>query len=488
MNIELKLLATMLYHGDFAPIIKGDLTEDHFLTDTGKILYNFITGYKRSTGGAALYPSLNTVRSRFKKIELPDPDPGDRIDNLTYETTLLKMRQDFRDASAELQIIADSSDNPVEEALPILNRLRRGTEVTQKTSLSSLAGDINDVLSQYHCGEIQSAGVPWPWPLMTKATRGIHRQEWVVIAGRPKSRKTFTALHVGVQAMQQSHARVLVFSPEMPTRQILLRCVADLCKLRYSEFKDGALNEAEEMRLLEAAELYGTVAGEDEESHWRPRRDLFGLPEGACPSLVVLKSTSRDLAWIEAQIDQYRPDIFIADSFYRHRPEQGNKNEADWKVVSYLSRGFKDMTMDKNVAGIGTHQLNRPAEKAIGDLSNMGLADAVGQDADLVLRVITGKFEGEDRSALVVLGGREVPFDGILINNKPSYDFSEVGAITDLKTVEALMKKESETEEAEEAKDAATSKKRKAHLEKMKVNPRSAWVSDLDEVPDEADT
>ena len=79
--------------------------------------------------------------------------------------------------------------------------------------------------------------------------------------------------------------------------------------------------------------------------------------------------------------------------------------------------------------------------KSVG-LSNVALADAIGQDADAIFRVVTGKIEGDDRSAIVTLGAREVPFDGILINNKPCWDMGEIGVITNMKQVKALMEKE----------------------------------------------
>jgi len=140
------------------------------------------------------------------------------------------------------------------------------------------------------------------------------------------------------------------------------------------------------------------------------------------------------------------------DSFYRHSTDGAKKSEPDWKVVTQLSRGLKDLVMNVDTRLIGTHQMNRESDGKIGNLSNMALADAVGQDADLIMRVVTRQIEGKGRSAVVVLGGREVPFDGIFINNEPCNDFSELGVIKNRRTVDKWMAEEEEAEAEEEAK------------------------------------
>lgn len=457
MNIELRLLATMLYRGNFDPLIRGDITAEHFTSDEGKILYNFITGYRHGTGGEIKFPSLSIVRSRFKNaaIEIPVPDPGDNVEALAHETALQRLKDKLRAAAEELESIANTSSDPVGDSMPIIGRLRSATEVSRKGQHISLASGILSVTEDYCKGTILPSGIPWPWESMTQATKGMQRKEFIVVAGRPKSRKTFTALWMLMHAVKNDGARVLVFSPEMPVRQMLLRCIAMLTGLRYTEFKDGTLSEAEEMRLFEAARDFGAVDGEDDEGYTLRLTEQLGI----APTLDIVQSTGRDLAWMESQIAMYRPDIALFDSFYRQHADGVRKGDSEWRAVTALSRGLKDMIMQTNIVGVGTHQLNRGAQKELGDISNLSLADAVGQDADMVLRVVTGKMDNIDRSALVVLGGREVPFDGILFNNVPCSDFSEIGPITNLKVVERLMAAEEDAQD-EDPKEAEASKRK----------------------------
>lgn len=466
----------MCYTGDFTPIISGDIGEEHFQTDQGKAVFLFISNYRTSTDGAARHPSLVIVRNRFKEVPLPDPDPADTVSALTHEVLLEKVRSETAQLSANLEIVSKQVD-PLPDLQKAASVLKRITEAATKSKHISLDGSVQEILLEYDAGNILPEGVPWPWKSMTEATRGLHRKEMVVIAGRPKSRKTFLATHVAATAMKAYNQRVLFFTPEMPPRQVMLRVIADLAEVRYTEFKNATLDELEVHRLVQIAKKYGRITNEtDEQYSFR-----MAPTGGKAPSFDIVQSTGKSISWMQSKIDMYEPDIVVCDSLYRQVPDGGRKNDADWKQVSALSRATKDLFMEANVMGIATHQMNRGADAQVGSLSNLGLTDSFGQDADLILRVITGKIGGVDTSAVVVLGGREVPFDGLMINNKPSFDFSEISLITNKKQVEALFEKDDE-DDADEADGGGTSI---PHRKKKKAAKPARPSSDMDDdLPD----
>lgn len=449
--IELRLLAAMLYKGDFDPIVKGHIGPTHFLTDTGKILYQFITTYHNSSNGAAKFPSLAVVRNRFDNIDIPDPDPGDNISALAHEVRVSKARDDLRKHALEAQTVADSSDDPFHHLSRLSADIRGMDPMAVRNGHVSIAKSLESVLENYERGDILPLGIPWPWPSLTAASKGMHRGEFYVICGRPKSRKTFVAIYVGIHAFMREHQRVLFFTPEMPPQQVLLRAIATASASRYQEFKNSALDEAEHFRLLELARTYAQVDEDDGSYQLRLRSAIKGLPEGQLPSFDVVQSTGQSVSWMASQVELYRPTIVIVDSFYRHAHE-GRKNDTDYKVVGAIARELKNLAMSENLVVIGTHQLNRDASKQVGDLGNMSYADAVGQELDLGLRVITQSVNGVGKSALINLGGREVPFDGLFINNIPCVDFSEQGIITNRAVVEKWLEKDSDEEAKEEIK------------------------------------
>lgn len=471
MNIELQALSTMLDRQDFNPIRRGEITLDQMVTTDGATVLNFILQYKHTTDGAARYPTLDVVRNRFENtgVELPDPAPkAADLGSLVYETRLQKLKSELNSHSTILDQLSGSTD-PLEGLGAVIRALRQCSQAIQRAKHVSLSDTIQDIIADYDAGVLLPHGIPWPWPSLQEVTKGIQRKEFVVIAGRPKSRKTFVALCIAAFAFQYHNARVLFVSPEMPARQVILRFIAFIAAVRYTEFKSAALGDAELDRLLEIAEQYGRTAEEDEDAYSFRLHSALGLEDGCLPpSFDVVQGTNKSVTWIETQIELFQPDIVIVDSFYRLKHEGGKARDADWKQVTGISRALKDLCMESNIALIGTHQMNRESEGKIGSVGNLALADAVGQDADLIMRVITGKVESVDHSALVVLGGREVPFDGVLIRNQPCFDFDEVAPITSKKTVMDLMNQE----EDEQAKEEATRTKVKAKRKKSGKNSK----------------
>lgn len=472
-NIELHLLAAMLDQGVFKPILDGDLVEEHFTTHEGQVLFNFIKSYSHISQGQARFPSLAIVKHRFAEssFELPEPKPSDDVRALLHETLTQSVRRELASAATTLEELSmPGADDPSEGVYGILGKLKKVAEKGQRRRHLSLADSFQDIVADYDTGDILPDGIPWPWPSMQTVTKGLQRKEFYVFAGRPKSRKTFVSLSVCAHLFQKHGCRVLVVSPEMPAKQIMLRYIAFLCKLRYTEFKLSQLDAAEESRFFEHARIYGRMRRETEDDYRFRLHDELGLPDGCMPSFDVVEGANRTVSWVESQVEAFAPDVLLVDSFYRLSPDSGKKSDADWKIVTQISRSLKDLAMTHNVAIIGTHQMNRSSEKQVGSLANMALADAVGQDADLVFRVVTGTIEGKQMSALVNLGGREIPFDGVLINNVPCIDFSEAGVITNRRLVEDLMRVEDETEEPEEQKKRT---KRRGQQKTMPQAPAS---------------
>lgn len=460
MNIEMRCLATMLKSGDFSPIAKSEVTKEHFETDAGKALFNFIRTYRGDSQGAANYPSLAIVRNRFDEaaIELPEPDGGDTVANMTHELKIQKFRSSLRQFALEADALANGAEDPTGKASPLIAQLRKATEEQQRVPHISLATGFHDVLQNYKHKTILPNGIPWPWASMTAATKGLQRGEFQIICGRPKSRKSFTAFRVAIHALKHHHCRVLIFTPEMPVKQVFLRSIAHLCDLHYTEFKDSKLALEEEQRMYAAAEIYGRADGlTDEAYEYQLLERIPGMGD-KYPSLDIVQSTGQDVSWMAAQIQLYDPDLVVFDSFYRQRATGQKKNDTDWKAVSALSREMKDVCMEMNVAGLGTHQLNRGSEKTVGDLSNLALTDAIGADGDGIWRVVTGKQDGQQVSAIYGLGNRETDFEGVLIHNRPCWDYSEIGVITSRKQVLQLMQLEDEEEEKRARADAERSR------------------------------
>lgn len=488
--IELELLAAILDSGDLSLIEKGHFTPEHCVTSEGQSICNFLKMYRQITNNQADTPTRNSVLERFGDPDmLPHPPVNPDFDSLLHETHVTAMRAQLREFAEYVADIAEAVD-PYAELTDLHSRLDNiGRKLVDDEMIGFTYG-LDTVLEEYHTNTILPEGIPYPWESLNKVTKGMHKGDFIILSGRPKTRKTFIGLTMVVNTFVACGARVLVFSPEMAIKMMLLRSVAIASQLRYSEFKASELDEEEEERLLELVLKHGRLRPDRfvpttnfESNHvfmedaWVHKKYVPGFFE-------VLKSTNRPVSWLRAKIKEYRPDVVLLDSFYKQAGEGHSKSDSDHKVLTAISRDLKDLAVDENVVVIGTHQINRKGNKEVGDLANLAYSDAFGMDADLILRAITNKIEGEnDKTALAMLGGRETDIEGVLINNVPCSDFSEISVITHRNQIKDMLKLE---DQQEEKSDAAAAKKKQQDREKANTTKTRKTLKNLNKKSKEA--
>ena len=99
----------------------------------------------------------------------------------------------------------------------------------------------------------------------------------------------------------------------------------------------------------------------------------------------------------------------------------------DWKQIANISSDLKDMAQGLGIPVIGTTQAKRGADQTKGDdLEELGFADAIGQDADIVTRVFKGKnaATGKPKVMMTFPGVRDSVLNPFVINAWPGVDFS----------------------------------------------------------------
>lgn len=288
--VELELIAAMLETGDLSPITSGRFRAEHCLTNEGKALHHFLAGYKYITQEQGSVPTRNVILQRFSHLELPDARQPFDLDTLVHEVHVEATRASLRECSVDLAALAEAVD-PLAE---IDNAQRRLAEIAKGVVPDHDLGfdsHLHELLAGYERGELVEPGIPWPWPAFNQHTTGMQKGELIVVAGRPKSRKTFIALYLVTEAFMEHGARVLVFSPEMSPEMMMRRAVATAGRLRHREFKRGQLDPFEEQSFREVV-------------------DEFSGPERL---FKFVKSTGKSPSFMSAKIEQYRPDLVLVD-------------------------------------------------------------------------------------------------------------------------------------------------------------------------------
>lgn len=463
-TIALEAIAAMIKVGDLGPIHRGEFRREH-CTDAGsETLFDFLSQYRQISQGMGHIPAISVIYDRFPHISLPETSENPDISGLVHECRVYKMKISIQALAERLVGAVDAVDPLLElrEVRAEFDNVLKDVGSTRDLSFEDCALEI---LDDYNLKQLLKSGIPWPWKTMTEATQGIHPGEFYIIAGRPKSRKTFVALYIAAYLVKAFRLRVLFISPEMMPRQVMLRFIAFIAEVHYAEFKKGELDEVEEEQLYELVSMVhdmmtGLLEDEGDNAKYE-ETDLTASPRGR-GAFIVTKATGQPVSFIESKIKEHRPHVVFVDSFYRLGSGTGQKYDADWKAVTSTSRLLKDLCTEHEVPLIGTHQLNREADEKVGGLSNLGYADAIGQDCDLAIRVITAKRTKGDFSALYMLGARETSIEGVIIHNEPCSNFTEIEPITAQmhKRLLEMLSHEDTEEKLAEAQEAATKAKK----------------------------
>jgi hypothetical protein len=100
--------------------------------------------------------------------------------------------------------------------------------------------------------------------------------------------------------------------------------------------------------------------------------------------MLVPNHPVKDTKELYGLIYTYKPDIVVVDGIYLMGSAQGNSN---WEKITHVSRELKQIADGEGVPLLGIHQANRNAIGKRMEIENIAYADALAQDADLVLSV-----------------------------------------------------------------------------------------------------
>lgn len=361
MDIQRELLSKMIQKSDVADVVDRKIGGHMFPDADSRKVFD---GIMKFYGEYKAVPTLEWVEHEFPDYQLVFAKQPVRY----YIDQLIKLYS----ASEGQKILLKHAPNIFRDPLATLDSVRAdiarvAVEATPTEDLQVLeSGDM--FVEEYEYMKTLGGidGYATPWNTLNDATWGIHKGEFWVIAARPAVGKTFDVLVLAEHLYREEGLKPLIISNEMGGKQLMRRFNAINFKLPYGNFRGGLLTMAEEKRLKDGLKA----------------RKERGLP------IHVVQGQGLGMSAIAQKIDQYKPDILIVDGFYLTPDEQKGKDI--YTRTTNVSRGFKQLALHYDIPVIGTTQFNRgvseKSEEA--ELGNIGFADAIGQDADVVIGLI----------------------------------------------------------------------------------------------------
>jgi len=218
-------------------------------------------------------------------------------------------------------------------------------------------------------------GVPTGLTDLDSRLGGLHKQDLVIIAGRPSMGKTALATNIAFHAAKNIEKKglkstVAFFSLEMSSEQLSTRILSEQSRIRSNDIRRGKVSEKEFEQFISTS------------------KNIYDLPlyidETPAITISAISNRSRRIKRL------FGLDLIVVDYIQLMRSGTNKKNEGRVQEISEITQGLKALAKELNVPVLALSQLSRAVEQRddkkpqLADLRESG---SIEQDADVVMFV-----------------------------------------------------------------------------------------------------
>lgn len=423
-NIELALLTKVIEEQapGFSLLEKMHITDEFFTTPEAQQLYQFLRDHYHHPETNGIIPDFEMVRYRFPTFY--PLSTQDKVATLAHQLKREKIKLDLLTLAQNISTAAEA--DPFAAVASLRTGASQISSLAETGDELSMASAYNMLLSEYEMVAESGGliGIPFPWTPLNEETQGMQESQFIVLYGRPKSMKSWIAIWIAVFCYIHCRRRVLFYSREMSKKLVARRVAAAICRVDYNAFKNGRLQPNVKYNVFEV--LKDLMEDENSVGNFGYRQPYFKIITDSGGS----SSRGGGVSWLQAKIRENDPDIVFIDGMYLMKDDRKNIRSVDWKNIANISQDLKLTANDFNIPVFGVTQANRASEKSLGDdLTELAYADALGQDADAVLRA-SRKVRIDEQTKqkitevyITAPGLREGVFEGIVLNAHPAVRF-----------------------------------------------------------------
>ncbi len=238
---------------------------------------------------------------------------------------------------------------------------------------SALKQTIDMAKSAYQ-NEDGLVGVPTGLTDLDSRLGGLHKQDLIIIAGRPSMGKTALATNIAFNAAKSiekkgSKSAVAFFSLEMSSEQLSTRILSEQAKIRSNDIRRGKVSEKEFEQFIETS------------------KNIHALPmfidETPAITIAAISNRSRRIK------RKFGLELIVVD--YIQLMRSNRKMEFNRvQEISEITQGLKALAKELDVPVLALSQLSRAVEQRddkkpqLADLRESG---SIEQDADVVMFV-----------------------------------------------------------------------------------------------------
>ena len=306
---------------------------------------DWVVGYTTRYGAPPSVPRLEEEFTSFVAVESTDP-LGD-----IYDRALTRKRNQFvREYMTSIQDELKKGVDP----LPHIQELHRAIaggqgDVTRYTTYDRTAYHRKPTAFPYGIGQLD------------QHTGGVAAGDLIYLIGRLGTGKTTFAVWL-LSRWLQAGKRILMVSNENRADDVVAKIDSYIggfnpLKKRTMGWSDSDISRIETVSFI-ARHLKG---------------DVF------IPNKPV-----QDVKEIRSLIYSHRPDLLMVDGIYLMK---GVGGDSHWEKITSISRDLKQIAEGEGIPVVGIHQANRNAIGRRIEVEHVAYADALAQDADLMLGI-----------------------------------------------------------------------------------------------------
>ena len=217
-------------------------------------------------------------------------------------------------------------------------------------------------------------GVPTGLTDLDSRLGGLHKQDLVIIAGRPSMGKTALATNIAFHAAKnilkkELKSTVAFFSLEMSSEQLSTRILSEQSKIKSNDIRRGKVSENEMERFIETS------------------KNIHDLPlyidETPAITIAAISNRSRRIKRL------FGLELIVVD--YIQLMRSGNlKYDGRVQEISEITQGLKALAKELDVPVLALSQLSRAVEQRDDkkpQLSDLRESGSIEQDSDVVMFV-----------------------------------------------------------------------------------------------------
>ena len=307
-----------------------------------EFISDFIRKYNAPPSVSRLQDEFSTFVPKYSKDPLGD----------VHDRTLIRKRNIY---AREFMTVIQDDLKAGADPLPYIRDLHQaiqagGSEVTRYSTFDR---------SVYHR---RPTSFPYGIDQLDKFTGGASAGDLIYLIGRLGTGKTTVALWMVGKWLLQDR-RILMVSNENRADDVVAKIDSYIggfnpIKKRTMEWSQDDMGRINTVSFIAS----------------RMKGDVF-----------IPNKPIKDVTEIQALIMAHRPDIVVVDGIYLMN---GISGDSHWEKITSISRNLKQIAEAEGVPLLGIHQASRNAiGKAKIEIEHIAYADALAQDADLILAV-----------------------------------------------------------------------------------------------------